>query len=112
MAAPGVWGDQGVNFVLAVSTAAVTVERTPQDALVWVLRVPANARTSSTVIAACNLSGQRVVLPLRGDLTKLGIRFAELRVLLTSAHSNAQADQTTDVVTLAPWSVFVAELDH
>lgn len=94
------------------SGTSYPLDHDAEDALVWVLRVPANARTSATVIAACNLSGQRVVLPLRGELTKLGIRFAELRVLLTSANSNAQADQTTNVVTLAPWSVFVAELDH
>ncbi|HEY4358194.1 MAG TPA: hypothetical protein VGN16_20780 [Acidobacteriaceae bacterium] len=94
------------------SGTSYPLDHDAQDALVWVLRVPANARTSSTVIAACNLSGQRVVLPLHADLNRLGIRFAELRVLLTSVRSNAQADQTTESVTLAPWSVFVAELDH
>ncbi len=53
------------------SGGMTVVNRDDVGALVWVRRAPANSRTSSTVVVACNLSGKPVVL---GDLVGRGMR--------------------------------------
>jgi hypothetical protein len=65
------------------SGAQTVLNRDALGAVVWVRHAPANSRTSSTVIAACNLSDRPVVL---GDL---GVGTARvMRSLLTPAPGN------------------------
>lgn len=45
-----------------------------ENALVWVRRAPANARTSGSVLAACNLSDTAVALQDGGGVTLRGMR--------------------------------------
>jgi alpha-glucosidase len=89
-----------------------TLNDDAEGVLLWVLTAPATARSGATVIAACNLTGKRVAVPLRSDFGRRSLRVGELRPLITSAAVNAQADQTTQAILLAPWSVFVGELER
>jgi alpha-glucosidase len=82
-----------------------------EDAVVWLRRAPAGARTVASVIVVCNLSERPVVLSLDDDLARLHVRPGFLRPLLTSTHIDHVA-QPTSRITLSPHSVFVGELYH
>jgi alpha-glucosidase len=82
-----------------------------EDAVVWLRRAPAGARTVASVIVVCNLSERPAVLSLDEDLARLHIRSGFLRPLLTSTHIDHVA-QPTSRITLSPHSVFVGELYH
>jgi len=56
------------------SGAQMVLNRDALGELVWVRRAPANSRTSSTVVAACNLSDRPVVLGDLGVSTGRGMR--------------------------------------
>jgi alpha-glucosidase len=78
------------------SGAQTVMNRDAQGALVWVRHAPANSRTSSTVVVACNLSDKPVVL---GDLG--GVTLRSMRSLLQPAPA--------DLMKVAPGGVVVAE---
>jgi alpha-glucosidase len=82
-----------------------------EDAVVWLRRAPAGARTVASVIVACNLSDRPVVLSLDEDLARLHIRSGFLRPLLTSRHVDHVA-QSTGRIALSAHSVFIGELYH
>lgn len=82
-----------------------------EDALVWLRRAPAGARTVASVIVACNLSERPVVLSLTDDLARLHIHSGFLRPMLTSKHIDHVA-QSTERITLSPHSVYIGELYH
>jgi alpha-glucosidase len=82
-----------------------------EDAVVWLRRAPAGARTAASVIVACNLGERPVVLSLDEDLARLHIHSGFLRPLLTSRHIDHVA-QSTSRITLSAHSVFVGELYH
>jgi hypothetical protein len=82
-----------------------------EDALVWLRRAPAGARTVASVIVVCNLSDRPVVLSLNEDLAKLHIRNGFLRPLLTSRHIDHVA-QATGRIALSSHSVYIGELHH
>lgn len=82
-----------------------------EDALVWLRRAPAGARTVASVIVACNLGEHPVVISLDDDLARLHVRSGFLRPLLTSRHIDHVA-QSTHHMTLSPHSVYVGELYH
>lgn len=62
------------------SGAQTVLNRDEVGALVWVRHAPANSRTSSTVVAACNLSDRAVVLTDVG-----GVSVGSMRSLLQPA---------------------------
>jgi hypothetical protein len=62
------------------SGAQTVLNRDNVGALVWVRHAPASSRTSTTVVAACNLSDRAVVLT---DLE--GVRLSSMRSLLQPA---------------------------
>jgi len=78
------------------SGAQTVLNRDDVDALVWVRRPPANSRTSTTVVAACNLSDRPVVLT---DLE--GVRLSSMRSLLQPAPG--------DLMKVGPGAVVVGE---
>jgi len=78
------------------SGAQTVLNRDAQGALVWVRRAPANSRTSSTVVVACNLSDRPVVL---GDFGGVNVR--AMRSLLQPA--------PVDLMKLGSGDVLVAE---
>jgi hypothetical protein len=78
------------------SGAQTVLNRDDLGALVWVRRAPANSRTSTTVVAACNLSDKPVVL---SDLGAVTVNF--MRSLLSPAPG--------DLMKLAPGAVMVGE---
>jgi alpha-glucosidase len=78
------------------SGAQTVLNRDDLGTLVWVRRAPANSRTSTTVVVACNLSDGPVVL---GDLG--GVTVQGLRSLLRPAPG--------DLMKVVPGGVVVAE---
>jgi hypothetical protein len=78
------------------SGAQTVLNRDDLGALVWVRHAPANSRTSTTVVAACNLSDRPVVLT---DLE--GVRLSSMRSLLQPAPG--------DLMKVAPGAVVVGE---
>lgn len=82
-----------------------------EDALVWLRRAPAGARTVASVVVVCNLGDRPTVLSLNEDLAKLHIRGGYLRPLLTSRHIDHIA-QSTGRIMLSPHSVYIGELHH
>jgi glycosidase len=78
------------------SGAQTVLNRDDLGTLVWVRRVPATSRTSTTVVVACNLSDGPIVL---GDLG--GVTVQGLRSLLRPAPA--------DLLKVAPGGVVVAE---
>jgi hypothetical protein len=78
------------------SGAQTVVNRDDVGALVWVRHAPANSRTSTTVVAACNLSDRPVVLTDLG-----GVALGSMRSLLQPA--------PVDLMKVAPGMVVVGE---
>ncbi|HSY36660.1 MAG TPA: hypothetical protein VK814_12975 [Acidobacteriaceae bacterium] len=78
------------------SGAQTVLNRDDVGALVWVRHAPANSRTSTTVVAACNLSDSPVVLT---DLS--GVTLRAMRSLLQPA--------PVDLMKLEPGAVVVGE---
>jgi alpha-glucosidase len=81
------------------------------DAVVWLRRAPAGARTVASVIVVCNLADHAITLSLDGDLQHLHLGSGWLHPLLTSLHVDHLA-QSTGSVHLSPHSVYIAELHH
>jgi hypothetical protein len=79
------------------SGAETLLDHDTEDTLVWERKAPASSRTSTNVVAACNLSDKPVVL---GDLGALPAR--GLRSLLNPAPK-------ADLLTVAPYAVLVGE---
>ena len=78
------------------SGAQTVLNRDDVGALVWVRHAPANSRTSTTVVAACNLSDRPVVLTDLG-----GVALNSMRSLLQPAPGY--------LMKLEPGSVVVGE---
>ena len=68
------------------------------DALVWVRTAPAGSRTSSTVVAACNLSGSPMVLG--HDLGAIKVKFMR----------SALRPEPQDVMKIAPGEVMLGQI--
>ena len=78
------------------SGAQTVLNRDDVSALVWVRHAPANSRTSSTVVVACNLSDRPVMLTDLG-----GVPLSSMRSLLQPA--------PVDLMKVAPGAVVVGE---
>ncbi len=78
------------------SGSQTVLNRDDVGALVWVRRAPANSRTSTTVVVACNLSDRPVVLTDLG-----GVAMGSVRSLLTPAPG--------DLMKVEPGMVMVGE---
>ena len=78
------------------SGAQTVLNRDDVGALVWVRQAPANSRTSTTVVVACNLSGRPVVLTDLG-----GVALNSMRSLLQPA--------PRDLLKVEPGAVVVGE---
>jgi hypothetical protein len=76
--------------------AQTVLNRDDVGALVWVRHAPANSRTSTTVVVACNLSDRPVVLTDLG-----GVRLSSMRSLLSPAPG--------DLMRVEPGAVVVGE---
>ena len=76
--------------------AQTVLNRDDVGALVWVRRAPANSRTSTTVVVACNLSDRPVVLADLG-----GVALGSMRSLLQPA--------PVDLMKVEPGMVMVGE---
>ena len=85
------------------------LDRDDDQALLWIRRAPGNARTSSSIVVACNLGPKPIVLSVRDDLERLHLRAGALRPLLASWTENPNA-QSADRIELPPYSVFLGEL--
>ena len=88
-----------------------TFDHDSEQALVWLRRAPAGARTAANVIIICNLGDRPLALSLADDLARLHIRSGTLRPLLAS-WSTAPINQRTDHILLPPYSVYIGELYH
>ncbi len=75
------------------SGAQTVLNRDSVGALVWVRRAPANSRTSTTVVAACNLSDRPVVLTDLG-----GVAMGSMRSLLQPAPADLMKVEAGAVV--------------
>ncbi len=78
------------------SGAQTVLNRDDVGALVWVRHAPANSRTSTTVVVACNLSDRPVVLKDLG-----GVTLSSMRSLLQPA--------PRDLIKVEPGAVVVGE---
>jgi glycosidase len=78
------------------SGAQTVLNRDDVGALVWVRHAPANSRTSTTVVVACNLSDRPVVLTDLG-----GVALSSMRSLLSPA--------PRDLMKVEPGAVVVGE---
>jgi alpha-glucosidase len=88
-----------------------TFDHDTEDALVWLRRAPAGARTAANVLIVCNLGDRPVALSLADDLARLHIRSGTLRPLLAS-WSATPITQRTEHILLPPYSVYIGELYH
>jgi alpha-glucosidase len=79
------------------------------NALVWVRRAPASARTSYDIVVICSLAAQPSVLFLEDDLAALHVRSGALRNLLSTGPSST-AVANTGSIKLPAYSVFLGEL--
>ena len=88
-----------------------TFDHDTEDALVWLRRAPAGARTAANVVIICNLGDRPIALSLTDDLARLHIRSGTLRPLLAS-WSATPIIQRTEHILLPPYSVYIGELYH
>ena len=79
-----------------------------QNALVWVIRPPANSGLTPPVVVACNLSSSPLRLSLTSAIHSLNLRGSFLITLLRS--DQAMGPQDLDSVTLPPFAVYIGEL--
>ena len=79
-----------------------------QNALVWVIRPPANSALTPPVVVACNLSSSPLRLSLTSAIHSLNLRGSFLITLLRS--DQAMGPQDLDSVTLPPFAVYIGEL--
>jgi hypothetical protein len=79
-----------------------------QNALVWVIRPPANSGLAPPVVVACNLSSSPLRLSLTSAIHSLNLRGSFLITLLRS--DQAMGPQDLDSVTLPPFAVYIGEL--
>ncbi len=89
--------------------AFVMLEPNDSNALVWVRRAPAGARTVASIVVACNVSNRPLTVSLDDNLERLHIRAGALRPLLASDPADRRT-QTTRHITLSPWSVYIGEI--
>ncbi|MGA2898539.1 MAG: hypothetical protein ABSE27_13220, partial [Acidobacteriaceae bacterium] len=79
-----------------------------QNALVWVIRPPANSGLAPPVVVACNLSSSPLRLSLTSAIHGLNLRGSFLITLLRS--DQAMGPQDLDFVSLPPFAVYIGEL--
>jgi len=79
-----------------------------QNALVWVIRPPANSGLAPPVVVACNLSSSPLRLSLTSAIHSLNLRGSFLITLLRS--DQAMGPQDLDFVSLPPFAVYIGEL--
>ena len=79
-----------------------------QNALVWVIRPPANSGLAPPVVVACNLSSSPLRLSLASAIHGLNLRGSFLLTLLRS--DQAMGPQDLDSVSLPPFAVYIGEL--
>jgi hypothetical protein len=79
-----------------------------QNALVWVIRPPANSGLAPPVVVACNLSSSPLRLSLTSAIHGLNLRGSFLLTLLRS--DQAMGPQDLDSVSLPPFAVYIGEL--
>jgi alpha-glucosidase len=79
-----------------------------QNALVWVIRPPANSGLAPPVVVACNLSSSPLRLSLTSAIHSLNLRGSFLLTLLRS--DQAMGPQDLDSVALPPFAVYIGEL--
>jgi alpha-glucosidase len=79
-----------------------------QNALVWVIRPPANSGLTPPVVVACNLSSSPLRLSLTSAIHSLNLRGSFLITLLRS--DQAMGPQDLDSVSLPPFAVYIGEL--
>ena len=79
-----------------------------QNALVWVIRPPANSGLAPPVVVACNLSSSPLRLSLTSAIHGLNLRGSFLLTLLRS--DQAMGPQDLDFVSLPPFAVYIGEL--
>lgn len=80
------------------------------NALVWVRKHQGVTATSPAVVVACNLSDKPVVLHLRDEIKKLGLRGQFLRSLMRSDYG--MGPMNLDEVKLEPFGVYVGEIHY
>ena len=96
-----------------------TLDLDAQHTLLWLRRAPAGARTSASIVVACNLSENPVQISLRGDFERLHLHEGTLRPLLTSTDTALLTSsettlplETTDHLILPAFTIFLGELYH
>ena len=96
----------------------VLLDQDAQGSLVWVRRAPAGARTSASIVVACNLSEKPTDLALASDPAGQGMR-GGLRPLLTAsatplmtAAENALPAESAEHLILPAYTLFVGEMQH
>lgn len=77
------------------------------NVLAWLRKVPSGARTSASVIIACNFGDTAKTIAFTTTLPKQNAYGNSLRPLLSSSPVNAQVVQRLSAVVVAPWSVVV-----
>jgi alpha-glucosidase len=89
--------------------AQLFLDHDADDALVWLRRPTAGARTSTTVLAVCNLSQQSLHLHLDAELKLLHSPYGGLRTLVSS--SPVPLEDSQDIV-LPPGGAFLGEFSR
>jgi alpha-glucosidase len=89
--------------------AQVFLDHDADEALVWLRRPTPGARTSATVLVACNLSDHNLHLHMDRELELLHAPHGGLRTLASSAP--LPFEDTEDIV-LSPGSTFVGEFSR
>ncbi len=89
--------------------AQLFLDHDSDGALVWLRRPTPGARTSTTVLAVCNLSPQNLHLHLDGELKLLHSPYGDLRTLASSAPIPLEDSQ--DLV-LPPGGAFLGEFSR
>jgi len=95
------------NATLRYGSVA-TLDFDAQNALVWVIRPPANASSAPPIVVACNLSSAPVQLSLTAPLKSLNLRGWFLRTLLRT--DDAMGAQDLNSVAVPPFGVYIGEL--
>lgn len=88
--------------------AETVLDHDAQNALIWVRRPATPSSANPTIVVACNLSGEPIMLSLSSDMTRLKLRGNFLRTLVRS--DDAIGGISIDPLTVPAYGTYVGEL--
>lgn len=88
----------------------ITLAHDEDDALIWIRRPQTASSITPPIIVMCNLSPRPVVLNLKPDIQKLGLKGSFLRTLLRS--DGGSGPMHLESMTVEPYTVYIGELRY